>query len=172
MTTRAVVVLCTGNVARSAALGILLADARPDLDVTSAAIGANATAGRRMAKPMRERFADSPLAAKAESHRSRLLVDAFAARKHIDILICTAAVHVRRLTAVTRELGIDRPPPYWLLDPPLPDPAFGGRPAYAQVWPMIQGAAQTVARHLPPNDDGAAGDVLAWFAAAAQPDVS
>lgn len=133
-----ITVVCTGNVARSAAMGILLQDARPDLQVYSAAVGAKAKRGRRMAKPMRELMAQAGFGEDAEAHRSRLLEDVPSS----DLVICTAPVHLRRLQEMEDQS------PHMLLDPALPDPAFGGRPAYARVWPMILDAVQNLGEVL------------------------
>jgi protein-tyrosine-phosphatase len=132
-------IVCTGNVARSAALGILLADYRPDLDVRSSAVGRKAVDGRRCARPMRKLLADAGYAKQAEAHRSRV----FDPAKRVDVVVASAAVHVRRLS----ELGVTAH--VIALDPPLPDPAFGGEAAYAEVWPMIVEAAQKLAKELP-----------------------
>lgn len=137
-----VTVVCTGNVARSAALGILLAAARPDLHVTSAAVGRKAAAGRRCARPMRDLLTAAGYGPEAEAHRSRLLD----LTDPPDLIVATAHVHQRRLA----ELGSDLP--VVPVEPPLPDPAFGGAAAYAEVWPRIVAAAQWLADVLPRKD--------------------
>ena len=132
-------IVCTGNVARSAALGILLADNRPDLTVISSAVGKRAVDGRRCARPMRALLAEYGYAEQAETHRSRV----FDPDEQVDVIVASAAVHVRRLS----ELGATAQ--IIALDPPIPDPAFGGEAAYAEVWPMIEAAVQKLSRELP-----------------------
>lgn len=134
-----VTIICTGNVARSPALAVLLAEARPDLTVTSAAVGAKATAGRRMARPMRELLTAYGRPDAAEAHRSQLLAD-FPTLP--DVAVATAPVHARRLAALAPELAVVR-------INPIPDPAFGGAAAYARVWPLLVEAAEHLARALP-----------------------
>lgn len=130
-------IVCTGNVARSPALEILLQAARPDLTVESSAVGTNAKPGRRCALPMRELLATRSNAAGilAEAHRSRLLSDC----EEPDLIVCTARIHEQRLAEQGNTV------PYLVLDPPLPDPAFGGRPAYLKVWPMLLDATKVLA---------------------------
>lgn len=156
MSRRHVVVVCTGNVARSPALGTLLAEERPDLRVTSAAVGAKAAAGRRMARPMRELMTGAGYGAVAQAHRSRLLADVLAA-EHVDLVVCCAEVHVKRLALIPGA------PPFVPVKPPLPDPAFGGQAAYERVFPMIRRAAAYLGFAIPPDDDGRNGDALRWF---------
>ena len=133
-----VTIVCTGNVARSPALAALLAARRPDLDVTSAAVGLRAKPGRRMARPMRDRLTAAGHADAAEQHRSALL-----APDPADVVVAVAPIHSRRLA----DSGY--PGAVLALDPAIPDPAFGGEAAYETVWPMLVGAADYLSTLLP-----------------------
>lgn len=133
-----VMVVCTGNVARSPALATLLAYARPDLTVTSAAVGARAQPGRRMARPMRELLTDHGHGYAAAQHRSHL----FDPADPPDIAIAVAPVHVRRLHKLAPDVPVIR-------TTHIPDPAFGGPPAYHRVWPLLVAAAAELAVALP-----------------------
>lgn len=132
-----VLVVCTGNVARSPALHCLLATQRPDLQVTSAGVGSRARAGRRMARPMRDILTRLGFGEFATAHRSTPIWEAEPA----DLIVTVAPVHARRLDA----LGIRTP---HLAVGPIADPAFGGVEAYREVWPEIIRAADWLAREL------------------------
>lgn len=133
-----VTVVCTGNVARSPALATLLAALRPDLYVGSAAVGAHARPGRRMARPMRQLLTEHGHPQAATTHRARLLT----ALADPGLVICCAPVHTTRLAA----LGICAP--HHQLDPPVPDPAFGGGPAYLRAYALIREHAHNLATQI------------------------
>lgn len=135
-----VVTVCTGNVARSVALGLLLGDLRPDLDITSAAVGAKAQPGRRCARPMRRLLAEAGHATAAEEHRSTLYMEL---GERPDLVIACAPVHVRRLESLDPGATVE------LCAPPIPDPAFGGEEAYLKAWPLLVGAARHFATNIP-----------------------
>jgi protein-tyrosine-phosphatase len=130
-----VCIVCTGNVARSPAIEILLRGLRPDLTVISAAVGLKAKAGRVMAKPMRELLTGAGYGEQALAHRSQLITDVPPGA----VFYAVAPVHMRRLTA----RGVRG----WYIGP-IPDPAFGGREAYGEVWPLIVAAAERLAGAL------------------------
>lgn len=130
-----VCIVCTGNVARSPAIEILLRGLRPDLTVISAAVGLKAQAGRVMAKPMRQLLTSAGHVVAADAHRSRLITDVPVGA----VCYAVAPVHMKRLAArgiAGHYIG------------PIPDPAFGGREAYERVWPLIVAAANELARTL------------------------
>lgn len=135
-----VLVVCTGNVARSPAIAILLQRARPDLHVISAALGSKATAGRRMARPMRLLLTLAGLGAEAEAHRSQLVTDEM--MEQYFCAIAPTRTHVVRL----RQRGFAGV--IWEFER-VPDPAFGGVPAYDEVWPIINRVAANAARVIP-----------------------
>lgn len=136
-----VLTVCTGNVARSPALALLLADARPDWEVRSAAAGAKARPGRRMARPMRALLAQAGLGDAADAHRSQLVAEALEGWTP-DVVVTAAAVHTRRMAALAPHL------PVHACSPPLKDPAFGGEPAYAELWPKLLLTVDALARDL------------------------
>jgi protein-tyrosine-phosphatase len=134
-----VIVVCTGNVARSPALACLLQAGRQDMEVGSAAVGHRAVSGLRMRKPMRDIMAWYGYATYADLHRSRLLADC----DRPDLIIAVAPVHMKRLEEIAP--GIPR----LLCDPVIPDPAFGNRTAYEHAWDCIVDAAGTLMCELP-----------------------
>jgi protein-tyrosine-phosphatase len=136
-----VVVLCTGNVARSPALAALLHRSRPDLKVLSAAIGVNAKNGRLVARPMRNLLTRHGLGDAAQ-HRSQRWDDLLRVVKP-NYVVAVAQVHLHRLSAEWRERA--------LYVGPIPDPAFGGEEAYERVWPMLEEAADRLATTLIPR---------------------
>lgn len=138
-----VVIVCTGNVARSPALACLLRLHRPDLTVDSAGVGVNAKAGLRMKRHMRELLSDnvegSPRWDAAESHRS---VRWDMLEGDVDIAVGVVPVHIERLKIlapnVKRVLTIPR----------IKDPAYGGLEAYLLAWEQIKLAAEMLADEL------------------------
>lgn len=134
-----VTVVCTGNVARSPALAMLLQKLRPDLHVTSAAVGRKAVDGRCCAKPMRQLLAEhAGLNDAASAHRSRRYDPA----DRPDLVICCAKVHAERLR------DIDTTVPFLMCYPLIPDPAFGGPAAYIAAFPKILSNAERLAYTL------------------------
>ena len=135
-----VVIVCTGNVARSPALALLLSDLRPDLDVSSAAVGLKAKQGRRCARNMRLLLAEAGHVEAAENHRSRLYIDL---PERPDVVVACAPIHVKRLAAVDPEANVME------CSPPIPDPAFGGMDSYLSAWPLLVKAAHHFAHIIP-----------------------
>lgn len=138
-----VVIVCTGNVARSPALACLLQLRRPDLTVESAAVGVNARSGMRMKRHMRELLSDddpgSFRSLAAEQHRSvrwdELTGD-------IDCAVGVAPVHIERLEILAPDV------PRLLTVPRIKDPAYGGIEGYLLAWEQIKLAAEMLAEDL------------------------
>jgi protein-tyrosine phosphatase len=129
-----IVVVCTGNVARSPALAAVLQMRRADLDVSSAAVGRKAVAGLPMKRPMRE-ILEREGYGDASPHRSRLLAEL---EWEPDLVVCCAPVHMGRVKEILP--GV----PSTLCSPVVPDPAFGGIEAYERSWGLIQAAADDI----------------------------
>jgi protein-tyrosine-phosphatase len=129
-----VVVVCTGNVARSPALAAVLQARRPDLDVSSAAVGRRAVVGAPVKRAMRDILIREGFTEAAEG-RSRLLAEL---EWEPDLIVCCAAVHMERAKEIL--YGVPRT----LCDPVIPDPAFGGTEAYEAAWGLIQAAADDI----------------------------
>lgn len=129
-----VTVVCTGNVARSPVLAGLLGKLRPDLEVTSAAVGKKAVAGRRMTLKMRE-LVESELPELAIQHRSRVFVPG-----DEDLVVACAPVHVRRLGEMSYAGNI--------VPLSVPDPAFGGQALYQEVYIRLREEAERLAQQL------------------------
>lgn len=130
-----VVVVCTGNVARSPALAAVLQLARPGMEVSSAAVGRKAAAGAPMKRRMRDIMLREGLEAVAVLHRSRLLGEL---EFTPDLVVCCAPVHMERVREILP--GVPRT----LCSPVIPDPAFGGPEAYEAAWSLIQAAAADI----------------------------
>lgn len=135
-----IVVVCTGNVARSPALAWMLHLRRPDLQVDSAAVGERAVAGRPMAKRMRDLLymTGEEAGMYAMGHRSKLLADA----GKPDLIIATAPVHMRRLEILAPATA------RLLCSPVIADPAFGGEAAYGKAWSQLTENADKLAAWL------------------------
>jgi len=137
-----ILVVCTGNVARSPAMEILLRHYRPDLRVTSAAVGERARDGRPMARPMRTRMAQLGLATAAARHRSRTFATALRSGDNPQLVLAMASNHVARLEA----LQFDDAPVRMI--GPIADPAFGGEPAYDRALQQLLVAVSELAAEL------------------------
>ena len=108
-----VIVLCTGNAARSVMAGAMLARARPDLDVITA--GTHVIDGQPMS--WRTRDALTAVGLEANHHRSAQLQPH--ALEDADLVLAMAGEHVRYMrrqhldvadrTATVRRLGRDLP---------------------------------------------------------------
>lgn len=140
-----VVVVCTGNVARSPALKILLAANRPDLQVESAGMGHGAVNGLLMRKHMREILAEAGYGPEAAAHRSRRwdAVDGVP-----DLAVGVAPVHMQRLAEAAPDV------PRLLTRPAVKDPAYGDRGTYLVAWEQIMDAARWLAEVIPFGEDG------------------
>lgn len=129
-----VIVVCTGNVARSPALAAILQLRNFSTDFSSAAVGRKALAGLPVKQQMRkilerEGYGD------ASPHRSRLLTEL---EWTPDVVVCCAPVHLKR----TREILPDVP--QLLCQPVIPDPAFGGPEAYEVAWQLMLRASDDI----------------------------
>lgn len=145
------VVVCTGNVARSPALAAVLQKRFPRDQISSAAVGRKAVAGLPVKRPMREIMQREGLGWYAERHRSTLLAEL---EWEPDLIVCCAAVHMTRVKEICP--GVPRT----LCDPVIPDPAFGGVEGYERAWELIQAAADDILSGvLMPGIDWRARDV-------------
>jgi protein-tyrosine phosphatase len=133
---RRVVVVCTGNVARSPALAAILQMRCFGTDVSSAAVGRKAVAGAPVKRAMRE-ILEREGYGDASTYRSRLLAEL---EWTPDLVVCCAPVHMERVREILP--GVPRT----LCDPVIPDPAFGGAEAYELAWGLIQAAADDILR--------------------------
>lgn len=139
-----VVVVCTGNVARSPVLGGLLWLTRPDLRVETAAVGVKARSGLRMKKPMRELLLEQGLATKQFTEEFRSLRwEELDDPSEIDLAIGVAPVHIKRLAEIAPSV------PRMLTTPVIKDPAYGSRDGYLLALTNIRLAVQWLAREIP-----------------------
>ena len=144
-----VVVVCTGNVARSPALAAVLAKLRPDVGFSSAAVGRKAVAGAPVKASMR-RIMEREGYGQWARHRSILLAEM---EWEPDLIICCAPVHMERAREICP--GVPRT----LCSPVIPDPAFGQAGAYEAAWKLILAAADDILSGvLMPGIDWSYGD--------------
>ena len=132
--------VCTGNIIRSAALGILLQHRRPDLEVESAGVGVNAKNGLTMRKRMRGLMHQAGYGIQADAHRSRRW-DSL--RGTADLAVGVAPVHMKRLAEIAPGVKAIMTPE------PIFDPIFGADESYLLAWEMITEAADWLASEIP-----------------------
>lgn len=138
-----VLIVCSGNIARSPTLAALLQARRPDLTVTSAGLSQHA-GGKRMARRMRDYLATVGLRAQAEHHRSRGF-EAALAQDDPHLIIATTEHHAELVQSRCRVLC--------QTTEHVNDPAFGGAEGYAAAWTQLQRIAEQLEQTLPRSED-------------------
>lgn len=129
-----VIVVCTGNVARSPALAHILQEKYPRHTFDSAAVGVRALPGRVMARPMRQILTEEGFGDYAEAHRSQLLADVM--DRNYELAVACTPIHVKHLHRIAPDLTSV------LCQPVIHDPAFHGEERYRACWELILQAAE------------------------------
>lgn len=139
-----VIVVCTGNVARSPALAEFLRFMRPDLSVESAGVGVKTRSGLRMKKPMRELLWSEEWCSQLaiQDHRSRRW-DELEDPERIDLAVAVAPGHMKRLAILAPDV------PRMITVPAIKDPAYGPAEGYLLTLVQIKLAVEWLAQEIP-----------------------